>query len=184
MADEKKPAKSGENRNRRRYFRRKAGERQPAPETPPVRVRGAARSENKSEPAQAADGRMRTASRRRRRGKGRRSGADVRTEVVAVLTDINENMALPPSVFIYTHTIWPDSKDSYEFRSEHFSKVGRTLEDYNIDISTLFLPEESAASRIAAAFADMDFDNEEDDPPPQPPEPAQSTKRPSKERGK
>lgn len=30
-------------------------------------------------------------------------------------------------------------RDSYEFRPDHFSKVGRRIEDFQIDISSLFV---------------------------------------------
>ena len=51
----------------------------------------------------------------------------------------------PQAVFVYTHSANPDLRDTYEFRPEHFSSVGRRLEDYQIDISKLFLPDAVAA---------------------------------------
>jgi hypothetical protein len=47
---------------------------------------------------------------------------------------------LPPLVpaFVYTHVIRPTVRDSFEFRSEHFSKVTRKLEDFHIDLSPLY----------------------------------------------
>ena len=44
----------------------------------------------------------------------------------------------PQSVYIYEHSVHPELRDSYEFRPDHFSKVGRTLNDYQIDLSKLF----------------------------------------------
>ena len=44
----------------------------------------------------------------------------------------------PQSVYIYEHSVHPELRDAYEFRPEHFSKVGRTLADYQIDLSKLF----------------------------------------------
>lgn len=44
----------------------------------------------------------------------------------------------PQSVYIYEHSVHPELRDAYEFRPEHFSKVGRTLSDYQIDLSKLF----------------------------------------------
>lgn len=44
----------------------------------------------------------------------------------------------PQSVYIYEHTVHPELRDSYEFRPDHFSKVGRTLGDYQIDLTKLF----------------------------------------------
>ena len=47
---------------------------------------------------------------------------------------------LPPLVpaFVYTHVIRPMMRDSFEFRTEHFSKVTRKLEDFHIDLSPLY----------------------------------------------
>jgi hypothetical protein len=44
----------------------------------------------------------------------------------------------PQSVYIYEHSVHPELRDSYEFRPDHFSKVGRTLADYQLDLSKLF----------------------------------------------
>ncbi len=44
----------------------------------------------------------------------------------------------PQSVYIYEHSVHPELRDSYEFRPDHFSKVGRTLADYDLDLSKLF----------------------------------------------
>jgi hypothetical protein len=44
----------------------------------------------------------------------------------------------PQAVYIYEHSVHPELRDAYEFRPEHFSKVGRTLADYQIDLSKLF----------------------------------------------
>ena len=50
--------------------------------------------------------------------------------------------APPESVFIYTHVLRPEQRDSYSFRSEISSGTGRTLADFDIDLSLLF-PDES-----------------------------------------
>jgi hypothetical protein len=34
--------------------------------------------------------------------------------------------------------VHPELRDAYEFRPDHFSKIGRTLGDYEIDLSKLF----------------------------------------------
>lgn len=44
----------------------------------------------------------------------------------------------PKSVYVYEHSVHPELRDAYEFRPDHFSKVGRTLADYQIDLSKLF----------------------------------------------
>lgn len=55
----------------------------------------------------------------------------------------------PTSVFIYTYISRPADRDSYEFRSEHFSKVGRRLEDYDIDLSQLYADDYRAEAERA-----------------------------------
>ena len=44
----------------------------------------------------------------------------------------------PKAVYVYEHSAHPELRDAYEFHPEHFSKVGRTLDDYQIDLSKLF----------------------------------------------
>ncbi len=73
--------------------------------------------------------------RRRRRMRAKQRGpAETQSPVVEdVLKD------LPPLVpaFVYTHVVRPAMRDSFEFRTEHFSKVTRKLEDFHIDLSPL-----------------------------------------------
>jgi hypothetical protein len=82
---------------------------------------------------------------------------------VVVAAERDVEYVPPLSVFIYTHTVRPDMRESYEFRSEHFSKVGHSLEEYGIDVSPLF--DESArvdyGAAVAQAFADMGPEPEE-----------------------
>lgn len=78
--------------------------------------------------------------RRRRRTRTRNNSPlttrpEAPSQEVADLTDYRP----PTSVFIYTHVSRPGSGwDTYEFRAEHFSKGGRALEDFEIDLSKLF----------------------------------------------
>jgi hypothetical protein len=141
-AEGRPPNKGGENKNdgrkgRRRYFRRKGDDAQAAgPErdaAPPANVAGqTARAADRT----AADRRARN-NRRKRRNKGKRLGGEARPLPAGdVVTDVNYEP--PESVYIYTHVVRPDARESYEFRSEHFSSVGRKLEDYDIDLSSLF----------------------------------------------
>ncbi|MDQ3249336.1 MAG: hypothetical protein M3Q45_09030, partial [Chloroflexota bacterium] len=64
-------------------------------------------------------------------------------KVIAPVTPPDHDYVPPLSIFVYTHVVRPDQRDSYEFRSEHFSKVSRSLEEFEIDLSKLF-PEEGA----------------------------------------
>ena len=72
-------------------------------------------------------------------------------------------------VFVYTHVIRPSVRDSYEFRTEHFAKASRRLEDFNIDLSPFFRSIEedearqAARERAEAAGIDLDADDWDDD---------------------
>jgi hypothetical protein len=181
-------SKSGENRNRRRrYFRRgseqsslgdvaasapSAPVQKPAPAQKPTteqkaRPRSESRGGQKSsqqpplQPAQ--DRRKGTASRRRRRNKSRSQSTTPRTDQLNTFVELDTSYSAPNAVFIYTHVIRPDTRESYEFRSERFSNVGRTLEEFDIDVSELFKEPESLGARIATAFASMSPDEDSDD---------------------
>lgn len=121
--------------NRRRALRNKRRSRKPneTPETRPAREPREAPA-----PARPVDKTTRENRERRRRRRMRtkqRGQADAAPQVVEdALKD------LPPLVpaFVYTHVIRPMVRDSYEFRTEHFSKVTRRLEDFHIDLSPLY----------------------------------------------
>jgi hypothetical protein len=101
--------------------------------------------------------------RRRRRNKNRRGG-EGRGQPPVVSTAREPEYVPPKSVFIYTHTVRPGAA-GYEFRAEHFSKVGRTLDDYDIDLSSLFDAEgRIQLSRVnTSALADFDMGEDEEE---------------------
>jgi hypothetical protein len=74
--------------------------------------------------------------RRRRRMRAKTRGANETPS--PVVEDILKD--LPPLVpaFVYTHVLRPSMRDNFEFRTEHFSKVTRKLEDFHIDLSPLY----------------------------------------------
>jgi hypothetical protein len=74
--------------------------------------------------------------RRRRRMRSKQRG--VNEGAPPVVEDAFKD--LPPLVpaFVYTHVLRPASRDSFEFRTEHFSKVTRKMEDFHIDLSPLY----------------------------------------------
>ena len=102
--------------------------------------------------------------RRRRRMRAKQRGpADTPTPMVEnILKD------LPPLVpaFVYTHVLRPSMRDNFEFRTEHFSKVTRKLEDFDIDLSPLY-PEGGDEIKGVAYIAPADrivfIDDEEDE---------------------
>jgi hypothetical protein len=70
----------------------------------------------------------------RRRARSRQRYDDNRT----VNLEAEVAYVAPQAVYIYEHSVHPELRDAYEFRPDHFSKVGRTLGDYDIDLSKLF----------------------------------------------
>ena len=115
----------GSRRSRRRFFRpQKDGAPPKAESAPPPQP-----AANKQAPQ-----RQRKA---RRKARSRQRGAeDSRAQLTA---EVDVEYVAPKSVFIYTHSAHPEMRDSYEFRPEHFSRVGRRIKDFQIDISSLFV---------------------------------------------
>lgn len=170
-----RPADGRGGNRKRRYFRRKPGESATqgdaggtAPDKPARTARGAPVARDaQPNPENAGDRSGRTGARRRRKSKGRLRGEAGREQ--APVSQAHEIDYVPPtSVYIYTHIVRPSSGGAYEFRAEHFSKVGRALEDYGIDVSPLFDEEARAAARpnMAEVFADFDMGEAEDPPTP------------------
>jgi hypothetical protein len=184
MAQESQGGRSSSGRGgnrKRRYFRRKSGDAAAPGDLPggaekvPAKGDRSGRSGPAAQSAQpnrenAGERAARSGNRRRRKSKGRRSSESGREQTVTQAQEMN--YVPPTSVYIYTHIVRPASSGAYEFRSEHFSKVGRTLEDYQIDVSPLFDEEARAAARpnMTEIFANFDLGEENDPPaPPAPP---------------
>ena len=120
---------------RRRYFRRSSegrGGNSPSTKASPS-------NKKEKSPERSASGRDGRLGRRRRRTRSRNSAAANPPETTTNESIVNLEDYIPPQgLFIYTHVARPGSRDSYEFRAEHFSSIGRRLEDYEIDLSKLF----------------------------------------------
>lgn len=180
MADERQGNAPREGGNeggrdgRRRYFRRRqrpdrppregqgAREQEPRPgqqggrvqEQPQARRRPPERQEREDQDFRNG----RTGRRRRRtRGKGG-NGVTQRNETPVIEDKVDtDNYVAPTTVYVYTHVSRPGSaRDSYEFRSEHFSKVGRRLEEYEIDLSKIFPDAPNESSKDLEIVADLD----------------------------
>jgi len=123
MSDEKSN-RGGSRRNRRRFFR-------PKKETPgqPSAPEPAANRPQEGRENATRQRKARRKARSRQRPAEEMRGQSAEADVAYVA---------PKAVFIYTHSAHPEMRDSYEFRPEHFSSVGRHLDDYTIDISSLF----------------------------------------------
>lgn len=179
MAQESQGGRADSGRSgsrKRRYFRRKPGERTNQGDAPGAAPEKSARTapdaRAKQPPAQNTGDRIgRTGNRRRRKSKGRRSEAGREQSAAVQAQEID--YVPPTSVYIYTHIVRP-STSTYEFRSEHFSKVGRTLDDYDIDVAPLFDAEARAKARPNMAEIFADFDMGEDEVPPAPPVPPEA----------
>lgn len=142
MAEDRSTTSSRSGRSgRRRYFRRrpagaKGGDDARGKEAPTAR-----RAEQETDAPAARNSRM-TRRRKRTRSRAAEAVAQPTTATAESITNLSDYRP-PDQVFIYTHITRPGSRDSYEFRAEHFSKVGRRLEDYDIDLSSLYPDEEA-----------------------------------------
>lgn len=163
---------AGKGNNRRRFFRRrKSGDK--APEGSPAqeprkgnaeKPAAARKSPDQRKPQEPAKGRTRNQAKlgnpnrddannkgdrsgrgRRRRRRSVRERIDEPTTIPgSTLAMIDQEYVPPQSVFVYTYVLRPGHLSSHEFRPEHFSRVGRRLEDFDIDLSVLFPPEGEA----------------------------------------
>jgi hypothetical protein len=119
---------------RRRYFRRSSEGRSGNGNTSSTKPAPPAKKEKS--PERPTSGRL---GRRRRRTRSRNTTTVTPQEVTTRESIVNlEDYKPPQGLFVYTHIARPGNRDSYEFRAEHFSKIGRRLEDYEIDLSKLF----------------------------------------------
>lgn len=141
MAEDRSISNSRSGRgSRRRYFRRRTTGAQSGDEG-----RGKEQSAaRRTEPEMGGTARNGRITRRRKRTRSRSVEAVTRSAPPPAESITNLSDYRPPEqVFIYTHVSRPGSRDSYEFRAEHFSKVGRRLEDYDIDLSSLYPDQET-----------------------------------------
>lgn len=160
MTAEKQPSQEGKpggKPNRRRPFRGRRRERKPGAEAegrelsqPPA---------GKEKPLDKAQ-RERRERRRRRKLQAKQQGAP--EPYVNLLAQDEELNRPSPRVVVYTHVIRPDVRDSYEFRSEHFSKVTRRLEDFKIDLSPFFHMVEEEERRAQQGVGEYADDLEDD----------------------
>lgn len=126
MGEERSSGKS-KGKGRRRYFQ-------------PNRNKAATNSQPSSsrsnEPTKAGkDAGQNRTRRSRRRSRSRQRPSE---EARSLVTEMEVDYVAPETVYVYTYSSNPELRDAYEFRPEHFSNVGRRLDDYNIDLSTLF----------------------------------------------
>ncbi len=157
MAEEKekpqgKSSGSGNRRRgRRRYFKRKKNN-----------SGDAQKSENdstqKDSQKNTGGGQQRRskAQRNRRRRRQSRTGNNSRSSSVKKL---EIDYTAPESVFIYTHVLRPEQRDSYSFRSEISAGTGRTLDDFDIDLSLIF-PDESKQDETVIDASDYSIHSE------------------------
>jgi hypothetical protein len=173
MTNEQGADKDSFRRGRRRFFRpRKEGEPDLAaagetPETAPAppseatenrpAAAGAGSDRNRDKErsrggAQAESNEMRS-RRARRRTRSRTRPQDENRPVAETVT----NYVAPSSVYVYTHVSRPDTGGAYDFRPEHFSQVGRRLEDYTVDLTKIFPPTEDGSLPKLASLPKPDY---------------------------
>jgi hypothetical protein len=144
MAEERSGGR--ERKGRRRYFRPKKNSKENPGQPQPPQSAKPAESKN-------AQGRNRKA---RRRARSRQRGGDEQKVVVTSEPDVA--YVPPKESFIYTYAAHPEMRDAYEFRPEHFSRVGRTLADYQIDLAKLFPENADALPLLVNPMATKGFD--------------------------
>ena len=96
------------------------------------------RSEGRRDDGKRSDEARSKRSDARRRARSRQRYDDSKCSDRATNLEAEVAYVAPQSVYIYEHSVHPELRDSYEFRPDHFSKVGRTLADYQLDLSKLF----------------------------------------------
>lgn len=131
MTDEK----SGSRKGRRRYFQTKKDGKPQGPGVQGGPGGQGGQGGGGGQPARGLENRPPAAKPRKAR---RRSRSRQRFDDRNVNLEAEVAYVAPQAVYIYEHSVHPELRDSYEFRPDHFSKVGRTLTDYQIDLSKLF----------------------------------------------
>lgn len=149
---------------RRRYFRRRK-RKSDEPAAAPAKERPAAststrRSSPKSNRPTRDDKAKSNSSGNRPRRRRRRARSE-QPEIAPVVTEstldaIAHDYVPPQSVFIYTHVSRPTNQGMSEYRADHFTKVGRRLEDFDIDLSSLFGDKRPNASAAAGEGEEAD----------------------------
>lgn len=139
MTAEKQPSqegKSGGRANKRRPFRGRKRERKPNAEGGEPREAPIAKERPQDRTLDKAQRERRERRRRRKLQAKQQDTAELQVNLLAQDEELNRPS---PPVVVYTHVIRPDVGSGYEFRTEHFSKVTRRLEDFKIDLSPFFL---------------------------------------------
>ena len=131
--------------SRRRYFRNRSAKGKADSEN--AAPKEAAGKSNRNERG-TSDSRTGRSGRRRRRSRNQNSNPNQAQQTnVSTPADsiVNLDGYTPPDkVYVYTHVLRANNRDNYEFRAEHFSKLGRRLEDYEIDLSILYADDNRA----------------------------------------
>lgn len=134
--------------SRRRYFRKRTGKGKADGENAAPKEAATKLTRNERGTGDSRAGRT---GRRRRRSRSQNSNPNQAQENrVSTPADsiVNLEGYVPPdNVFVYTHVLRAN-RDNYEFRSERFSKLGRRLEDYEIDLSVLYADDNRAEEEI------------------------------------
>ena len=120
----KSQKKSGSKRSRRRYYRKDDDK---------------TKRNSPQQKRKRNDDNQRRARRNRRRRRSGSGDSGKQEKVAPVISAIENDYVAPTSFYVYTHIVRSqDVRDSYEYRHERLTGGGRTLEDFRIDLSSLF----------------------------------------------
>ena len=149
----KSQKKSGSKRSRRRYYRKDDDKNK----------RNSSQQKRKRN-----DDNQRRARRNRRRRRSSSGDSGKQEKVAPVISAIENDYVPPTSFYAYTHIVRSqDVRDSYEYRHERLTGGGRTLEDFRIDLSSLFAEDGETLKPLrvfnAEAFYATDENDEESD---------------------
>jgi hypothetical protein len=104
----------------------------------PTREGRRSRSSSRTERGERPENSRRSRTRRRRSTATPEPAARVQTVYESTIDTIAHEYDAPKSVFVYTHISRPSYGGMNDYRTEHFPRIGRKLEDFAIDISALF----------------------------------------------
>ena len=145
----KSQKKSGSKRSRRRYYRKDDDK---------------TKRNSPQQKRKRNDDNQRRARRNRRRRRSGSGDSGKQEKVAPVIAAIESDYVAPTSFYAYTHIVRSqDVRDSYEYRHERLTGGGRTLEDFRIDLSSLFAEDGETLKPLGVFNAEAFYATEESD---------------------
>lgn len=145
----KSQKKSGSKRSRRRYYRKDDDK---------------TKRNSPQQKRKRNDDNQRRARRNRRRRRSGSGDSGKQEKVAPVISAIENDYVAPTSFYVYTHIVRSqDVRDSYEYRHERLTGGGRTLEDFRIDLSSLFAEDGETLKPLGVFNAEAFYATEDGD---------------------